>query len=370
MKAFIRYLLLILTLLLSLYNIVYGKDCSSSKQPFSFIVFGDSRADRKIDAAVSPSLAPLVATIKDYIDNPKKYYRNGIRPSFILFNGDLAVRASKENYATWKKIMQPLYDELPIAISIGNHELYDANTVEGYLHKQEDFLAFNSEGLRKFPVKGCIKGWHDNAAYSFMWNNTLFLFMDTYLFPHELLENKKYDISGWMDEEQMDFIKKQLVSHNKAKFIFAFAHTPLFTVYNQYHPLTKGQMAYGGTFNSSLQKMWQTLDNSDGDKTYRHIDAYFAGHDHFYARKLINKDIDPGWKNNILQVIAGGGGAPLGNSEGCMTDSEKCITFDTPPEISSQFSFVVVNVYDMFVTMHVFNIDGKEIDHYIIEKVD
>ncbi|MBF0465030.1 MAG: metallophosphoesterase [Nitrospirae bacterium] len=372
MKKSFRVFLVVLALLFPFSSAVYSEDCSSVKQPFSFIVFGDSRADRKIDAAVSPSLAPLVVTIKAYIDNPQKYYKNGIKPSFIMFNGDLAVRANKENYATWKKIMQPLYDEkLPIAIALGNHELYDSDSESGYLQKQKDFQDFNNEGLSKFPEQGrCIKGWNNNAAYSFMWNNSLFITMDTYLFPHELNEHKKYDLSGWMDKEQLNFVKHELVSNNKATFTFVFAHTPIFTVYNSYHPLTKGQAVFGGTYNESLQKLWQTLDNTDGDKAYHHIDAYFSGHDHFYARKLINKEMDSKWKNSIVEVVCGGAGAPLANSKGCLTDSEKCITFDTPPEISSQFHFVVVNVYDMFVTLHVFNTEGAEIDHYLIEKVD
>jgi len=357
-------------LFLSFSDVVYGKDCSSSNQPFSFIVFGDSRGDRKTNDAIGPALTPLVATIKAYIDDPQKYYRNGIKPSFVIFNGDLAVRADKDNYALWKKIMKPISDSLPVAVVKGNHELYDASTMEGYLQKQRDFQTFNSEGLSQFPVQGCVKGWNNNSAFSFVWNNSLFLIMDTYLFPHELLENNRFDTSGWMGDEQLDFVKNELISNNKSIFTFVFAHTPLFTTYNPHHPLTKGQVAFGGTFNHSLQKMWQTLDNADGNKAYRHIDAYFVGHDHFYARKLINKDIDARWKSNVLEVIAGGGGAPLGNSQGCLTDSEKCITFDSPPEVSNQFSFVVVNVYDMLLTLHVFNTEGVEIDHYLIEKID
>ncbi len=40
------------------------------------------------------------------------------------------------------------------------------------------------------------------------------------------------------------------------------------------------------------------------------VKAYFAGHEHNYTRMVVDKAINPLWKNQVTHIVTGGAGAP------------------------------------------------------------
>ncbi len=178
------------------------------------------------------------------------------KPDFVINLGDVVSRPG--NLSDWKRFREqssPI--TVPYFLAVGNHDAASEES-ERILREQ---VALPGNGL----------------YYSFSAGNSLFLVLDSYLVGH------KREISG----DQLEWLEGLLKTSGwRHKFVFL------------HHPLYSDWFALSGTLASKPKKrnILRELLVSNS------VDAVFAGHLHFYQRKVFD---------GLTQIISGGGGAPL-----------------------------------------------------------
>lgn len=208
--------------------------------------------------------------------------------SFILFGDNRPNKYSGVAQSEiFKKMIQDINyhkDEVAFAVSLG--DIIDGNSdMQIYQLQLNEYLKCIKElkvplhhvpgnhEIRKSPKNETIyKEIIGETYYSFEYEGCLFVILDTEEIGHE----------GNIEGDQLLWLEKELNKDTSIKLIFL--HRPFFPVQR------KGTMKKEN-FNKLLSLF----------KEHK-ITAIFAGHDHFF-----NKNIH----NGILQVISGGGGAPL-----------------------------------------------------------
>ncbi|MBF0317857.1 MAG: metallophosphoesterase [Nitrospirae bacterium] len=254
---------------------------------FRFVVYGDSRGNGKGDGIEAEVNVPVMTKINGYIValNPT--------PLFVIHLGDLTLRGGAEMYDLGKKAMKQLNDaNIPYAMAVGNHELYSpilgairGVSLDMQKEYQRSFCASNTVGPICFPEDPRLPG-YKNLAFAFEFGNSFFAILDTYY----LTEGAGY--VGDISPEQLQWFREKVTKTVK-KHKFVFAHKPIYSSGSHDEPPTK----------SMLELMNVLNDN--------HVDIYFAGHEHYYVRRKIEKVHDKKWPNGVTYIVDGGGGAPL-----------------------------------------------------------
>ncbi|MBF0459490.1 MAG: metallophosphoesterase [Nitrospirae bacterium] len=315
--------------------------CSvNDDQQFSFIVFGDSRDNV---AGVSQTLAKIVKTMAAHVDVDKP------APSFAVFTGDAATSGGRNNLKDWDNITSGLSAKIPVLFVKGNHDIY--SRLKGY-SRDGEFQEFQRERLEAGADIniGCIQrvpGEAGYSAFSFIWNGSLFVILDTYEVPVP-----KDQRNGWVSPRQLKMLGTAL-DNTTLRHKFVFAHTPAFD--NGPHG-NIGKPQYLGSWSQSFMEMWKIIDRNG-------VDTVFNAHDHFYARKKIDSTVNPQWKNGVLQVITGGAGAPLYDPESCA--GSDCIKYDKASKINH---FIIVTVRPEDASYKVYDLDDKQIEEHVINK--
>jgi len=220
----------------------------SSRTPFRFIAFGDSRDGRE----QRTQLAQLIAA-RD--------------PAFVLNTGDLIDDGNDQaQWDEWFEDMAGLLSRVPFFAVAGNHEKNSA--------RYFDQFAFP----RHAPSSS---GWADEGYYSFDYGNTHVVGLST-----EPVGGRDSDQYRWLEED----LTRAKADPN-TRWIIVFAHRPPYSTGN-----------HGP--NLEVQQTWLPLFERNG------VAVAFWGHEHFYERtKPIRAgQVDEG---GVTHVITGGGGAPL-----------------------------------------------------------
>ncbi|MCG6553839.1 MAG: metallophosphoesterase [Candidatus Magnetominusculus sp. LBB02] len=318
--------------------------CSdNSSKPFSFIVFGDSRGS---DSGISPVLEKLANTMAAHVDSDKP------APSFAVFLGDAASTGGLDNLNLWDNAISALQTKIPVLFVKGNHDIYNDKKA---FTRDSDFQDFQRKRLesRASINSGCVErpiGSPNYSAFSFMWDGSLFVILDTYDVPQP---DGQYN--GWISSRQMGLLKKALDSSN-ARHKFVFAHTPAFD--NGVHG-NAAKPQYLGSWSSDFMEMWKIIDRNK-------VDTVFNGHDHFYARKKIDNRLSSEWNNGVLEVISGGAGAPFNDPESCVGAATTCLKYDNPANTIKTNHFIIVTVDAAAVSYTVYDVNDKQIDQYVV----
>jgi len=213
------------------------------------------------------------------------------RPAFVVFGGDMVYRGHYQHsstsfytYDAWKKVMKPLKDAgIAVYTAMGNHELYDTHAGTFVLANQTEFQKAFSDNPGNGPSG------YERLVYSFSspGGDIFFAVLD----PYYLTDNiPSTDLDGKIDDVQTEWLAKRL-AETTATHKFLFIHTPYYYV--------SGSVA-GDTYT----RLWDMLDKNK-------FDMYACGHSHLYSRKTIDSELDPRWKNNVVQLLNGTCGAPL-----------------------------------------------------------
>lgn len=255
---------------------------------FRFVVYGDSRGNGKGNDRDSKVNFPIMTKINEYIValEPK--------PLFVVHVGDLVLNGGTEMYALGKSAMKQFNDaQIPYAVVLGNHELYGSytlgvkNTVTLEMQKeyQRSFCASKTVGPICFPEDPKLPG-YENLAFAFEFGNSFFAILDNYY----VTDGARYvdDISP----EQLQWFKDK-VSGTTKKHKFVFGHKPIYSSGSHNELPTK-----------SMRELMYVLNDN-------HVDIYFAGHEHYYVRRKIEKAHGHTWPNGITHIVDGGGGATL-----------------------------------------------------------
>lgn len=242
--------------------------------------------------AVDPGQQFIFSVMGDSRSDPNKAWEvvNEISLAKPYFNINVGDVVPSGEWEEWKQYFfdpfRGMSHKIPTYIATGNHENNSQNFYDlcAYPHPEDNE--------------------QHESFYSFTYGNAFFLIFDTNkrFFPVAGIES---EISVWM-EEQVASPEAQA-----ATWRFAFAHEPGYSMgYNEDYD---GQTAV---------RNWALPMFAEHD-----FHAYFAGHTHCYER---------GFKDGLLQIISGGGGAGL--------RTEKVHEFDHITEWVSTYHYVRVDV--------------------------
>jgi 3',5'-cyclic AMP phosphodiesterase CpdA len=246
---------------------------------FSFIVIGDNRSgDDTYRRIVSLAMER--------------------KPDFIINTGDMIAKpGNKKDWENFWALSKPI--TVPYFLTVGNH---DANPKMPLSEKT-------------FKAQVDLPG--NELYYSFVAGNSLFIVLDSYM------DDQEKRIVG----EQFKWLETVLANSTQ-KHKFVFLHHPLYT------DLGKGHHAH-----DSLDRYPESRDRLESLFAKFKVDAVFAGHEHYYQRRMVD---------GIVHVITGGGGAPVYERE----------------EDGGFFHFVHVTVDGDKVSGEAIDINGKMRDRF------
>ncbi len=190
-------------------------------EPFSFVVFGDTRSNADAHRA-------LVDRVRGEV------------PDFILLTGDMVDDGSRDaDWQTFFNVERDLMRENVIYPAVGNHDRQGGGTDDSFR------LWFS------LPT-----GAPDSErSYSFTWGNSRFIVLDSNVQSYALT-----DQTAWLEHQLAVAVADPQIAHR-----FIVMHHPVFSV-----------SIHGGQ--PDLREAWTPLFERYG------VDAVFSGHDHVYSR--------------------------------------------------------------------------------------
>lgn len=241
--------------------------------PWSFAVFGDQR---DADGAVGVNTAVIESMAKDIALNRKV--------SLVLCGGDQihghtgATQVSLPTaYQNWRTAMAQI---LNIAYPVrGNHETYGESHTPYYPYYWDTCIV---KVLTQIPQNG--PNGEKGMTYSFANQNVLFVGVDQFVPDNDNRVNQP-----WLDQQ---------LAANILPHVFVYGHEPAVAVNYDlsslaYYPLQR-------------DAFWESLGNGG-------CRVYLTGHSHLYNRATVTvTDVHGKTTPPITQLIAGGGGGPLG----------------------------------------------------------
>ena len=246
---------------------------------FTFVVIGDNRSGDE-------TYKKLVSMIMER------------KPDFVVNTGDMINKpGSKQEWTNFWEMSRPI--TVPYFLTVGNHDVHAGMPKSEKIYKEQVDLPGNE------------------LYYSFTAGNSLFIVLDSNIAGQE----KK------ITDEQFQWLEA-ILSGARQKHKFIFLHHPLYT------DLDKGHHSH-----DSLDKYPESRDRLKALLMRSKVDAVFAGHEHYYQRKVID---------GVMQIITGGGGAPLYDSE----------------EDGGFYHYTRVTVDGDKVSGEVVDIDGKVRDRF------
>lgn len=229
------------------------KTFSFASEPFSFIVYGDSRP---------PSATAQQPPINQRIIEEA----NLLGSDFIINVGDMVwgyMSSEEEAVRQYKDLMVLIKKcEIPFYPVVGNHDV--ASKLGEKLY------------LENFPNK---------LYYSFNYQGSHFIILDT-------------DIggpTGEVGEKQIEWLKKDLEENKQAENIFAFMHRPMYFGDDVLPDLSEGEFSRKTSWAKEAEL--KTVEKLFLDYKVQYV---FAGHIHLYSKLK---------KDGITYYVTGGGGA-------------------------------------------------------------
>lgn len=265
-----------------------------------FVFLADSRNDHSLTDPINTAvLNAIIAQIQTL--SPQ--------PAFVIFGGDMAYRGcigGIYQFQAFKNLFAPL--GIPLYTAIGNHELYDDHSSNGFLlANQQQFQQVFSENPANGP-QGYIPS-YDHLVYSFesSGGDAFFAVLDPYFLTADV-PTEDVKLGGTIDYAQLDWLSFQ-AAQTQATHKFLFIHTP-------YYYVTGGTPDEKSAADVTFSYLWSILDNT-------RFNFYACGHSHLYSRKTIDSSIAPfpqpspdlpqvlPWKNNVVQLLCGTCGADV-----------------------------------------------------------
>jgi len=224
------------------------------KGPFQFVVYGDARFTNP--ANVGPSNAEVRRALVNQIA--------AIKPSFILFSGDLVLQGDNSaDWTIWDAETKPWANpRIPVFPTIGNHELY------------KDPMVGLRNYFQRFPE---LK---NSRYYSMRAGNTMTLVLDS-------SQDETTGAQGQWLASRLDHLP------NDVAFVFFLLHHP---------PYTHSKEGFWGAGGHSARAPEQALAKMLEErqlKTRAHF-IVFSGHVHNYERYE---------HHGVTYIVTGGAGA-------------------------------------------------------------
>ncbi len=279
------------------------------------------------------------------------------RPDAIVFTGDLVSGYARDTafatlqLRTWLDATWPVSACVPVLPVMGNHDAAVTTIKLKDVQENPALRPWLGEAVwaRIFtlPTNGprAPRGARPYAENVYYWD----------LGPARLIVlNSDYGYAEFsgprghrkkprprVDHRQREWL--QQVTRNLRKFAIVAYHEPAYPVIAG-HSLDR--------YPEARDTLWQTLLETP-------VSLVFNGHEHLYARSVIDSTVDPRWHRAITQVVTGRAGAPL--------YSPHFRHLPVPPyvrRLSPQESYALVTVDTTGATVVVRNLAGEELDRF------
>lgn len=318
--------------LLILPRFVYDKfegDVSSQEETkkcddecIRLVIFGDSKG--KEDGINENILRKMLKKITEL--NPQ--------PQYIVILGDSVDGSKEENilksrldrFINLVRSYHPIKTIIPV---LGNHEVN---------HRPKDDTAEKifADNLSLLKKDGQLEEYNSTVYYLDI-ANTRFIILNS----HHCGETKR------IGEKQLKWFKEVAAEPMQHKIVFL--HAPAYPT-----------GAHLGTcldkYPEERNKLWKIIDANN-------IDIVFAGHEHNYSRRIIDKSFSNDiyqFNNKIYQVISGGGGEKLKHS---FESKEGVIV--SPKAVHH---FIVLDIQGENISVEAVSLEGEKIDGFTISK--
>lgn len=282
--------------------------------PLRIAALGDCRANYR-----QPSDMAAVNGVNEETLRNLLYRIFEERPDLIFITGDLIqgytddTLFAKVQFESFLQASWPVSASIPILPVVGNHDATAPLSVKERRTKLPFPTPNSPEDLwRRFyvvPLNGpqAPPGQppYIENVYYLAQKDALFIVLNSDYW-YRTVDGEK--LSQRVDEIQRNWLR-QVLKREKAKWTFIFIHEPAYPISRHFgssldlHP-------------ASRDSLWETLVQGG-------VDVFVAGHEHLYARVLVDEKIDPRWKRPIWQFITGRAGAPLYRKKESLPYSEE-----------------------------------------------
>ena len=330
----------------------------TGKPEFKFAVFCDSRGGYGYGESTTGTNFNSVYNLMIRAANKDA--------AFIVFPGDLIdgysnnVKKIREQYATWKKAVEPIGGIIPVYEGIGNHEMVTKKIVKNSKnyrfnndppYSTEDIFADEFVNPGNGPESKPGSPTFKENVYSFQYGSCTFIMLNN-CYNMGSFETENYYLQGYLQDVQLEWLENELKKARDSDRIFVFLHLPPFPNGGHIHD----SMYYSGKsekFNKMREKFTRMLSEYN-------VDIVFAGHEHNYNRTLINNDVDPEIKNPYWQIITGGAGAPF------YIQDKKTPWKNNVKAFSTQVHYVIVHITQNKVKLTTYSDQDQIIDEFTL----
>jgi hypothetical protein len=237
----------------------------------------------------------------------------------------------------WIECMKPLYNNKTLYVSKGNHELYTWVGVAIDKTHQTEFQNYFSY----LPGNGASG--YERLDYSFVYGNSYFLVFDSFYCWQSGFSNSSNWNYGDITSTQLDWLSSQVktTEANNAVHKFAISHAPVYS--------DEGDKEF-----DNMKTVWQMIDDNK-------FDIFYGAHEHLYSRHTMDSSMSQNYKNNVVQIVSGCGGA--------QPDSVKDIKVNMQSwNVKLWMHFIVVEVNGNTVTSKAYRVYSDSSDTYYMDE--
>lgn len=261
------------------------EDATAGISKFSFLAYGDSRADSASDGHLlnvehTRLMDFMLAKIEALAPSPYPV-------RFVVQSGDAVVRGA--NREMWDISFSPIIDRLtqranlPYFFAVGNHDVTGVPTV-GDPSREPGLRNAFSAMSKLMPPDGSARRLDGYPTYAFGYGNLFAIALDS-------------NIAA--DPVQLAWVTRQLEHLDRARYrhVLVFFHHPPFSSGPHGGPHIEPSTAF-------IRDVYMPLFRR------HHVRMIITGHEHLYEH-WVERYVDGAVSYRMDQIVTGGGGAPI-----------------------------------------------------------
>lgn len=278
---------------------------TASEGSFSFVHLTDPQFDNKTNSQIFNNLLTKTLEINPDI-------------SFGLFSGDAVDKGGRADL--WEMFFEASnIRKMPFAMTVGNHEYYDAGTNM----TNNDYFTAHYFNPQNGPDR--IKG----STYYFKYHNALFFVIDTEL---------------QISVPQVQWFK-DVMNKEQAQYVIVSMHKSF----------------YGSKYQSqsiTIRSMWQRTFEEYG------VDLVLSGHDHVYARShlMYNNKVTDDLYQGITYIIGGSSGSKFYPLDTTISGNSKYYA----KAIENTSVANIITVDEEKISLNLIDLNGNTLDSHTI----